>query len=133
MNGDEKKKAREILAKLKKSRSSAVFFAPIYRAPISTEGYGAVVKKVIDLSEVVKRLNNNSYNAFTDYVQDVMLVFTNTYAFFPSNSLIHVVAESLQCKFLRLLSKLQSPTEAAWARSFKELVSQLADVNSAEE
>ena len=70
--------------------------------------YNSKVKKPMDLSTVRKKIKDNNYSCFQEWVDDMNLIFDNAIIFNERNSLVGGVAVYLQKQFNKKIREIET-------------------------
>lgn len=70
--------------------------------------YTSKIKKPMELSTVRKKIKDNNYSCFQEWVDDMNLIFDNAINFYERNSLIGGVAVYLQKQFSKKIREIET-------------------------
>ncbi|OMJ15533.1 Transcription initiation factor TFIID subunit 2 [Smittium culicis] len=129
-SGVDYKRMKKILKKVATHKCSGPFLHPVDPIADGCPDYFDLIKKPIDISTILKKIDSLSYYKFSDFESDMDLLFSNCYLFNPANTLVHEFGKSLEGYYkkvnmesekLSVISKKMKPTiELTPAEIFKE-------------
>lgn len=99
----EYRQLKSILLSLSKHDSSWPFTRPV--DIILAPDYYQVIKHPQDLQKITKRLTDNKFDSSLEFIEDVMLMFSNCFTYNPPSNGVYSAASSLQIYFSILVNK----------------------------
>ncbi|KAH8374912.1 homeotic protein female sterile-like [Drosophila serrata] len=96
---------------LMRNRCSYHFRKPLGTNPMDVPNYHMLIKQPMDLSTILRRLNNNYYWQGKEAVEDVKLIFENCKQFNQEGSQIYKAGEELKSVFYRYVASLDMTRE----------------------
>ncbi|KAH8242762.1 hypothetical protein KR032_001874 [Drosophila birchii] len=96
---------------LMRNRCSFHFRKPLGTNPMDLPNYHMLIKRPMDLSTILRRLNNNYYYQGKEAVEDVKLIFENCRQFNKEGSKIYEAGEELKSVFYRYVASIDMARE----------------------
>lgn len=77
LSRDEAKKITEVIRAIEKKPESSDFLKPVDYKGLGLDDYPVIIKHPMDISTVKRKLKTGKYNALSEVVSDLMLIWEN--------------------------------------------------------
>ncbi|KAJ3190840.1 hypothetical protein HK101_008319 [Irineochytrium annulatum] len=108
-------------------KDAGIFKDPVDPVKLNIPTYFDVIKKPIDISTIIKRLDTNQYQTYQQFKDDLDLMFTNCYTFNGRDGHIGKIGQNMEKYYQKQLEKLPStvPVGGASAATLKKRPSEV--------
>ncbi|OMJ27517.1 SWR1 complex bromodomain subunit bdf1 [Smittium culicis] len=108
INSTQKEIMIKIVTSLRSNKDADPFLEPVDPVLLNIPDYPDIIKKPMDLSTVLNKLNQGSYSLFDDVDSDIKQIFENCFLYNGKDSPISTMAKHLQKAYSNLLKKYNS-------------------------
>lgn len=116
----------KVIRKLMERRIAMLFCEPVDPTRDKCENYFDVIKKPMDLGTVLHKLRTDQYEEFTDFVDDVELVWRNAKIYNPAGSPITLMSMQLRDWFHDLIFFMTDDDAVDWVTKLTDIQYQVA-------
>ena len=121
LSSQRKAKCLSIIHTLLSFKISQFFAHPVDPVVDECPNYSEIVKRPMDFETVERNLENDVYDSFTQFKQDVELIFANATSFNGKDSFIGMCAAQVKMWFKQLSAQLTDDESLDWAKRFEKL------------
>ncbi|OMJ25457.1 SWR1 complex bromodomain subunit bdf1 [Smittium culicis] len=108
INSTQKEILIKIVTSLRSNKDADPFLEPVDPVLLNIPDYPDIIKKPMDLSTVLNKLNQGSYSLFDEVDSDIKQIFENCFLYNGKDSPISTMAKHLQKAYSNLLKKYNS-------------------------
>jgi hypothetical protein len=121
MNLAQKHRCLEAMNELHKYAISRLFSQPVDPVRDNCPDYFRLINSPMDLGTARHKLESGQYRTVEEWKNDIDLIWTNTFAFNGTKSLLSVLARQCQTHFREITANLSSDMESDWTSKFEKL------------
>lgn len=114
LSGVQKNYCIKITKKIMDYPISIFFRKPVDPEKDNAPGYYDKIKKPMDLSTVLKHLDENHYTSVERWKDEMNLIWRNAMSYNPEGDYIHMIAKELNYVFQRFCEKIPKTELEAW-------------------
>lgn len=125
MGSYDKNWCQRTLNEMYKWHLTSIFRNPVDPVRDGAPNYFEKVKKPIDLSTIKKKLVSDEYKSPQEFVDDVNLIYENSFLYNGENSIITYIAKDISNWIHEKFKNKASSQEEEWERDLKKSIEQL--------
>lgn len=100
------KQAKKLMNTLWKVKDADLFHKPVDPIELGIPDYFDVIKNPMDFSTIKRKLNNNVYTNFKEFVSDINLTFTNCFTYNGEFTPVGIMCSSVRNEYNKLYAQL---------------------------
>ncbi|OHS98948.1 Bromodomain containing protein [Tritrichomonas foetus] len=124
-----KEKCKEIIHTLLNKAISGIFAQPVDPVLDQCPDYPTIIKKPMDLTTAEQNLDNDVYQTFSDFREDIELIWSNAITYNGKDSIIAAFAVQMRSWFKQLSAGLSDDEQYDWVIKFNQLSKEIDTIS----